>query len=263
MATPKGSDQTHSGAATIRSEDPVVPRARASLRRIWRDQSPLGALVRGAALLLALCACVCQIQLSNTSNAAALAPNNVLSPGSALAGGQFLMSANDQYVLVMQTDGNLVEYNQGRTHASWSSKTYGHPGAFVVMQTDGNLVVYTAGRGRSLWSSGTFGNPGAYLRLQTDGNVVIYSPGGRALWDTGVISGTLDGTGSGYCGLAQRGGYPLSNAGGAYAELNNVYACGRFPSSVTTTPDRPSRCFGRRPISVVFSAPSWRCGTST
>jgi hypothetical protein len=43
----------------------------------------------------------------------------------------------------------------------------------LVMQTDGNLVLYNDA-GRALWFSGTAGNPGAYLAMQAgDGNLVI------------------------------------------------------------------------------------------
>ncbi|GAA4681077.1 GH25 family lysozyme [Frondihabitans cladoniiphilus] len=60
----------------------------------------------------------------------------------------------------------------------------------LLMQGDGNLVVY--GNGRALWWSGTSGNGGAFLLLQGDGNVVIYNANSQAIWSTGTMnSGAL------------------------------------------------------------------------
>jgi hypothetical protein len=84
--------------------------------------------------------------------------------------------------LVMQPDGNLVMYRKRDGAAIWSSRTYGHPGAYAVMQSDGNLVVYRKGggptTGGSLWASNTSGHSGAYAVMQDDGNLVVYRKGG-------------------------------------------------------------------------------------
>ncbi|GIG30834.1 hypothetical protein [Cellulomonas marina] len=57
--------------------------------------------------------------------------------------------------------------------------------ARLVMQTDGNLVAYD--EGRAYWQSGTAGHPGAYLAQQADENLVVYAPDGRtALWQAGL-----------------------------------------------------------------------------
>lgn len=52
------------------------------------------------------------------------------------------------------------------------------------MQADGNLVVYQGNT--PLWSSRTSGHPGAYLVVQTDGNVVIYGSDDFPIWATGT-----------------------------------------------------------------------------
>ena len=122
-----------------------------------------------AALLLAL-ACA--------TTAGILAPNTALSPG------QSISSDNGRYLLVMQSDGNLVYYRTTDWAARWHSHTDGNPGAFAPMQGDGNLVVYT-GNGAPAWNSQTAGHPGAYLAAQDDGNLVIYGSGG-ALWNIGA-----------------------------------------------------------------------------
>lgn len=104
--------------------------------------------------------------------------NSISEPGHALTSGQSIYSPNTQYQLIMQTDGNLVEY--GPSGAIWASGTGGNPGAQALMQTDGNLVVYAA-NGAVLWSTQSYGNTGAFLKLQNDGNAVIYQPANGAI----------------------------------------------------------------------------------
>jgi len=98
-----------------------------------------------------------------------------------IVAGRSLESPNGQYTLSMQTDGNLVLYNNQHV-AVWSSGTAGNPNvAEVLMQTDGNLVVYTTSS-VALWNSKTSGNPGAYLRVQNNGTLVVYSANNVPLW---------------------------------------------------------------------------------
>lgn len=119
----------------------------------------------------------------DTSSAAVISPkvNEVgccLYPDQTMFPDDYIVSDDGRYRLVMQLDGNLVEY--GPNGAVWASGTYS-PGAKAVMQLDGNLVVYAAG-GASIWSTHTFaGN--STLVVQNDGNLVIYGPGGGAVWD--------------------------------------------------------------------------------
>ncbi len=109
--------------------------------------------------------------------------NSTLASGETLVTGQRVYSSNDaQYVLLMQGDGNLVEYVLSSMRALWSTGTGGHPGAYAVMQTDGNLVVYSA-TGTALWNSHTGGQPGLALHVQDDANLVIYPfAGGAVAW---------------------------------------------------------------------------------
>jgi hypothetical protein len=100
-----------------------------------------------------------------------------------LAAGQQVTSPNAGYRLVMQSDGNLVEYGPGG-RAVWSSRTNGHRGAYLTVQGDGNAVIYAAGR--ALWSTRTGGHPGAQMFVQNDGNVVVQSTTGVALWASGA-----------------------------------------------------------------------------
>lgn len=123
--------------------------------------------------------------LYNTVNNAVLwftgeTPSYMLSAPSegatALAFDDYLVSADRRYQLVMQGDGNLVQYGPGG--ALWSTETEGSTGQFVV-QEDGNLVVYA--EGRAVWQSGTGApvtadDPVAFeLVLQDDANLVLYA----------------------------------------------------------------------------------------
>lgn len=63
-----------------------------------------------------------------------------------------LVSNNGQYRLVMQSDGNLVLYDQNNS-ALWATGTDGNPGSFLVIQDDGNVVVYKPNQ--PIWATGT------------------------------------------------------------------------------------------------------------
>lgn len=108
-----------------------------------------------------------------------------LTLGQTLGSGQQLTSPNGSYVLVMQGDGNLVQYAGSR--ARWQTGTYGHPGAVLRLQSDGNLVVVGTDN-RPLWNSGTFGARAAVtVTMQSDGNEVGYASGGNAVWSSGTL----------------------------------------------------------------------------
>jgi hypothetical protein len=111
-------------------------------------------------------------------------PNNsndtTLTAGQTLTEGQYLLSPDSQTVLTVQNNGDLASYSDGQI--SWDTGTGGSTN-HLVMQTDGNLVLYNQS-GVAQWDSGTSGNPGAHLVLQTDGNIVLYSAANAALWAT-------------------------------------------------------------------------------
>jgi len=116
--------------------------------------------------------------------------------------------------LVLQSDGNLVLYDDGRV-ARWSTFTNAgdeatfEAGRFTLtpgqrvgtrslelaLTVDGNLVVSSVDNGfvgGVLWRSGTTG-PGGRAEFQSDGNLVVYDGAGRALWAAGT-SGTANAT---------------------------------------------------------------------
>ena len=102
-----------------------------------------------------------------------------MSTGWVLTARQAIYSPNGQYQLIMQGDGNLVEYGQGG-EVIWDSVTWqpgplcDHAGRWqprrLQLRRDG------------AWDSGTYGNAGASFQLQDNGNAVIYQANGTALW---------------------------------------------------------------------------------
>lgn len=113
-----------------------------------------------------------------------------LTAGHALTAGQSLVSSDGLNTLVMQSDGNLVEYSAGTP--IWCSNTNGKaPGGHVTMETSGSAVIYTSS-GTAVWSSGSTGTGSANrLRVQDDGNVVVYTSGGSAVYSATARATTL------------------------------------------------------------------------
>jgi streptogrisin C len=106
-----------------------------------------------------------------------------MNPGRVLTTGGAVSSCDGRFSLVIQGDGHLVLYQAG-VGAIWWNNVFG-AGHTLHMQTDGNLVVYN-NLGQARWNTGTWGRNGATLYVQNDGNVVIYSHQGQALWWTGT-----------------------------------------------------------------------------
>ncbi|MGW3630333.1 protein kinase domain-containing protein [Streptomyces sp. NPDC005122] len=104
----------------------------------------------------------------------------VLKPPFTFEVGKFVKTVRSR--LIMQTDGNLVLYDESGT-ARWASRTQG-AGNTAVLQADGNLVVYSA-QGKPLWASNTQGADGATLKVLETGNMVI-AVDDRIAWQTGT-----------------------------------------------------------------------------
>ena len=137
----------------------------------------------GAALVLVLVLAVVVwalvSHLSGSSSVGAVLPS-----GDVLQSGQEMTSPSGHYALLMQSDGNLVEY--GPRGPIWATGTSGHEGAYALVQPAGNLVIYPMGEGPpppdsgstpALWASST--EPqfyGVYLRLDNSGRVALVVP---------------------------------------------------------------------------------------
>jgi hypothetical protein len=134
--------------------------------------------------------------IAGLANAAILAPGSVMYPG------QSIHSDNQQYMLIMQGDGNLVYYRVADGAVRWNTGTSNLPGGFLVMQGDGNAVTYydppplPVQKGEPVyykepparyatWYSATSGNAGAFLKPQDDGNLVVVAANGQAIWGIG------------------------------------------------------------------------------
>ena len=133
-----------------------------------------------AAGLTGLVIAVCALALYPQAVGATPLQPATLPSGSTLTLGQSLASLSGAYRLIMQGDGNLVEYDTATGTAAWAAST-DPSGAVVAMQGDGNLVVYD-GSGKALWASNTPGNPGAYLSLPDTGQLAVLSAAGVPLW---------------------------------------------------------------------------------
>ncbi len=142
-----------------------------------------------AALLLLAVGSVALLSGGGSGNGTAKASS--LRSGHFLQPGQSLESPNQKYAVVMQRDGNLVDYSRSNKLVLWESNTSGNFGAYVVMQSDGDLVLYPHGKAApapglptsALWSSGTYGHPGATAAVLSDGHFVVRARGsGTTLW---------------------------------------------------------------------------------
>ncbi|MGI9005804.1 MAG: CHAP domain-containing protein, partial [Streptosporangiaceae bacterium] len=140
---------------------------------------------------------------SRTASLSAGSPDDALLPGASLT------APNGAYRLVMQADGDLVEYGSGGT-AAWSAQTTGN-GNSAWLRTDGDFVVST-GKGGVIWQTGTGGKAGGFtLDLRDNGNLVLYSGAQGRLWSHQLNSGLALGSWPGASGTRQaaaRYGYP-------------------------------------------------------
>lgn len=135
--------------------------------------------------------------------------------------------------LVVQTDGNVVTYNNASGSPTWWTGTGGHAATTnfgsdtlaagrqldsqqylrssdkrygLLLQSDGNLVLHGPGY-HVLWQSGTPGSGATRLVMQTDGNLVLYN-GNAALWWTWT-----GGTGSTHAVMQSDGNFVVYTAG--------------------------------------------------
>jgi len=109
-----------------------------------------------------------------------------MQPNEVLYHGHSISSANGQYTLVYQVDGNLVLYQESDWVPLWYSNTGKTWPGVCVMQADGNLVIYDP-NAHPVWSTGTAQHPGSRLVVQNDGNVVIYRPDNTPIWATNTV----------------------------------------------------------------------------
>lgn len=119
----------------------------------------------------------------NRGAAAINAPGPVasamLESGEKLTADQEIESANGEFTLRMQQDGNLV-FLDDSGDVVWHAGTAPNPGAVTTMQRDGNLTIVSTDN-EPLWHTGTQGS-GATFHVQNDGNLTVRTPSGTVLW---------------------------------------------------------------------------------
>lgn len=157
--------------------------------------------------------------------------------GQRLTSGQYLLSTNGRYKLVMQGDGNLVLYDNQTNSARWSTGTNGRANVSATMQGDGNFVLYSGQT--AVWNTATNGFGGARIVVQDDANIVVYH-GGNALWDR--HAGRLNPGGGGSTG----GGLSAKVTAFVQAFQGKVWGQARYgtkaytnPASLTNNPSSP------------------------
>jgi hypothetical protein len=111
-------------------------------------------------------------------------PGDQLTANESLKYNTVMVSSNKDYILSLQSDGNLVVYGPDKA-VLWASGTNGVSATEAIMQDDGNFVIYDQSGGTP-WTSGTEGEGGTYIVMQDDGNLVIYNANGDDVWDTGT-----------------------------------------------------------------------------
>lgn len=123
-----------------------------------------------------------------------LTSKNTLLPGENLNTGQRLYSADGQYFLFMQEDGNLCIYKTENNGFVWCSMAHGFNGGVLKMQEDGNLVVYEGSTAK--WSTKTHpfydkkyanaANKPVKAVLENAGTLVVYAANGQAMWSSNM-----------------------------------------------------------------------------
>lgn len=99
--------------------------------------------------------------------------------GTTLVPGDQVTSNNGQFRLVMQGDGNLVEYGVGNV-VLYASDTANKPGAVAVFGVDGVMTLQLGGRAFKQW--GTSNTRGLDFGVRPDGTMRSMSTSKQVLW---------------------------------------------------------------------------------
>ena len=194
-----------------------------------------------------------------------------LSSGQQMNGNEYVKSFNTKHVLLMQPDGNLVEYGDG-FRVLWNTNTQGNPGAYTVFQVDGNLVVYSSS-GKPLWASGVRSGANQFI-VQEDGNLVTYNSGRQPLWASGVVINDMPsyvGTDALITGFQLLNNRYMRSSDGRYSLIMQndgnlvVYGPGHHPLWHTHTYGKPGLRFtvqldGNLVLYNQNNAPVWASG---
>lgn len=120
------------------------------------------------------------------------APNNELFVGEKIFEEGYLESANENYRLTLNKDGNLVLQSWPKEKNIWASHTSGAGGEYLVLEDDGNLVMYTK-KDKTVWESDTSGSGADKLMLHNTGELALYF-GSEKVWSTEDVVDENDAT---------------------------------------------------------------------
>ncbi|PZE87629.1 hypothetical protein DEJ00_15700 [Curtobacterium sp. MCLR17_039] len=119
--------------------------------------------------------------LVSTATPAAAAPivyTGTVAAGKTLWPGDSVTSNNGQFQLVMQGDGNLVEYGIGRK-VLWASNTSGKSGAFAQIRANGTLAIVHNNVRIALW--GGAGHVGRNFGVRPDGTMRMINTANKSV----------------------------------------------------------------------------------
>ncbi|XP_072234457.1 B-type lectin plumieribetin-like [Leuresthes tenuis] len=111
---------------------------------------------------------------------------NYLSRNDELRRGDYLMSNNQSWKAIFQDDGNFVVYGWKPV---WASDTSGSDASRLCMQSDCNLVMYNQDA-TPRWNTGTCRSPPKMCRLllTDDGKLEVYQEG-KPIWSSEISKG--------------------------------------------------------------------------
>ncbi len=155
--------------------------------------------------------------------AAAAQGTSRLSAGEQLGANQRLVSPDGRYSLVMQANGNLLEYGPDN-ETIWATGTQ-VAGSVAAMRWNGQLVVTTPWN-QVIWATGTDGNFGAELELQNDTTLVVYGAGHVAKWTSRTTASDAKESGT---------RPPAPNSGSAATTGRSSAGTGRSSATTSTS----------------------------
>lgn len=142
---------------------------------------------RFAAVLTVAAVVVAGIAVAAPAHAAA-SYRGTMKAGTTLVAGDQVTSDNGQYRLVMQGDGNLVEYGIGNA-VLYASNTVGNPGAVAALATNGVLTLRLNGKAFKQWGSSTV--RGLHFAVLPDGSMRSVSTTQQVIWNIDSFQSTV------------------------------------------------------------------------
>ena len=136
------------------------------------------------ALTLAVVSALCVTIPAGAASTTRAGVRSTLASTQSLVEGASIQSANSNFTLVLQYDGDLVLTNKFRVVLWANHVIVSSPSAILTLQLDGNLVETGPG-GTPLWSTHSAGSSANELALQDDGNLVLLSDH-EARWSSGT-----------------------------------------------------------------------------